>query len=223
VGTPSWAPSGARGVAARLLLLASYGALWWAAYTFINAHGADPARAIRFTRPCDVVPGVIQPWTAVVYVFGGLALPLLPFYYNWRWPQFRFVLTAYAVSAALAFVCYWVWPVNIVRPPFDGPGLGNWLMRQVVSADGDANCIPSSHVTYAVLAAILVGHGGAGRPIRVLTWALAAAVCATTVTTGQHYLLDVAGGGAAAVLGYVIARWLLPGRGAGVTGVLSAS
>jgi membrane-associated phospholipid phosphatase len=201
-----------RGVAVRLIVIALYWGIWWFGYTLTNAYGSEPNRTIRLVRPSDLVPGIIQPWTAIVYVFGGLALPLLPFYFNWDWPKLRFVLACYALSASLAFLSYCLWPVSIVRPSFEGSGPGSWLMRQVLSVDQEANCCPSSHVCYAVLAAILVPHGGARWPVSVLTGLLAAAVCVTTVTTGQHYLLDVAGGVAVAVASYVIVRLLLPGR-----------
>jgi membrane-associated phospholipid phosphatase len=195
-------------MAARALVVAAYFMIWSATYHITNAHGSDPVQTVHLTRPCDLVPGIIQPWTAVLYLAGGLVLPLLPFAYNWSWPKLRFVLACYAVSSTLAFLCYWAWPLGIVRPSFEGPGLGNWLMRQVVAVDGEANCFPSSHVLFAVLGALLVGHGGAGRPVRVAVWALAVAVCATTVTTGQHYFLDVAGGAAFALAGYGVARVL---------------
>jgi membrane-associated phospholipid phosphatase len=204
---PPKRPSGLQ-VAARLLLIAVCFLVWGVLYGLTNAYAADPSRTIRLVRPYDVVPGIIQPWTAVVYVFGGLALPLLPFRYNWDWPKLRFVLACYALSAAVAFLCYCLWPVSIARPPFDGPGLGSWLMRQVLSADREANCFPSSHACYAVLGAILVRHGGAGRVVSTLTWLLAAAVCVTTVTTGQHYVLDVAGGVAVAVASYGTVRFV---------------
>ena len=55
-----------------------------------------PTRAgpIHRVRPCDLWPEIIQPWTAVVYVFGGFLLPLLPFYYNWAWPKLRLFYSA---------------------------------------------------------------------------------------------------------------------------------
>jgi membrane-associated phospholipid phosphatase len=194
----------------RVIVIGAYFVLWYACYCFTNAWGSEPSRAIHLIRPCDLWPGMIQPWTAVVYVFGGFLLPLLPFYFNWAWPKLRFVLCCYTVCSLMAFLCYLLWPLSIVRPSFEGPGVGRWLMRQVLTVDNEANCFPSSHVYYAVLGAILVRHGGAGRWARWATYALAVAVCATTVTTGQHYFLDIAGGAAAAVLSYLITRALLP-------------
>ncbi len=203
-----------REAAARAAVVGCYFAVWSAVYSFTNAYASDPARTIHFVRPCDLAPDIIQPWTAFIYVFGGMVLPLLPFFYNWRWSKLWFVLACYVLSSAVAFVCYCVWPLGIVRPSFEGPGPGQWLMRQVVSIDQEANCFPSSHVYYALLGAILVWHGGASRLVRGATCLLAAAVCATTVTTGQHYVLDVAGGAAVAAASYVAVRFLLPDRGA---------
>src|SRR5665213_1010921 len=194
----------------RVMVIAAYSVLWYAGYFFTNAWGSEPSRAIHMVRPCDLWPEIIQPWTAIIYVFGGFFLPLLPCYYNWAWPKLRFVLVCYTICSVLAFSCYLVWPLSIDRPSFEGPGFGRWLMRQVLTVDNEANCFPSSHVYYAVLGAILVRHGGAGRLVRRATYVLAAAVCATTVTTGQHYFLDVAGGAAVAVLSYLITRALLP-------------
>jgi membrane-associated phospholipid phosphatase len=200
----SWPRASA--LAARVAVIAAYFVAWAVVYTFTNVRGSDPAVVIHLVRPCDLVPGIIQPWTAILYLAGGFVLPLLPFYYNGDWPKLWFVLACYTIASVLAFFCYWVWPVGIVRPPFEGPGLGRWLMRWVVEVDGEANCFPSSHVFFAVLGAMLVSHGGAHRPVQIVVWALAAAVCATTVTTGQHYFLDVAGGVAVALVGYGAAR-----------------
>jgi membrane-associated phospholipid phosphatase len=200
-----------RATVAKLAVIGVYFAVWWTVYAFTNSRTSDSARTVRFERPVDVFPDIIQPWTAVVYLGGGLALPLLPFLFNWSWPRVGFVLTCYAVASAVAFLCYWFWPVSIERPAFDGPGLGEWLMRTVVAVDEPANCFPSAHVLYAILGATLVGHGGASPPVRIATWLLAGAVAITTVTTGQHYFIDVAGGVGAALLGYGAARLLFRG------------
>jgi membrane-associated phospholipid phosphatase len=188
-------------------------AAWIVLYDRTNQHGADPIRTIHLKRPLDQVPGIIQPWTAVIYVFGGLAMPLLPFAFNWTWPRLTFVLLCYTLTSLLAFTCYWLWPLGIIRPVYLGNGIGEQLMRGVFSVDLEANCCPSSHTFYAILGAILVSHGGAGPVTRRLTWALAVAVCVTTVTTGQHYFIDILGGVVAALLGYTAARSLTAAAG----------
>jgi membrane-associated phospholipid phosphatase len=199
----------------KLAVILAFFAAWAILYDQTNRHGADPANTVRLTRPLDRFPGIIQPWTAVIYVFGGIALPVLPFLYNWSWPRLRFVLACYALSSLLAFACYWFWPLGMDRPSYRGDGLGDHLMRGVFAWDREANCFPSSHTFFAVLGAILVSDGGAGPVARRLTWALAVAVCATTVTTGQHYFIDIPGGVATSLFGFAAARELMPGAGRG--------
>lgn len=196
--------------AAKLAAVAAYFKLWWAAYTLTNGYGVASPRAVQFTRPIDVVPELFQPWTAVIYVFAGMALPLVPFYFYRSWRRLGFVLAVYAVTSGIAFACYLLWPVAIARPPFDGPGVGRWLMREVVAVDGAANCVPSSHTFYAVLAALLVGRAARSRAVRATVWVLAVAVCATTITTGQHYFADIFGGVAVSLVGYHGVRAVFP-------------
>lgn len=179
--------------------------LWFQTYKFFNDWGSRPGRAIRLARPCDVWPGLIQPWTAVIYLFGGGLIPFLPFVYNWGWEKLRVVLRAYVISSLISFTAYGLVPMSITRPPYEGSGLGERLMRWVLTVDNEANCCPSSHTTFAILAAILVAHGGAPRGVRAATWVLAVAICLTTITTGQHYFIDVPGGVVTAVVSYYAA------------------
>src|SRR5256885_1143842 len=74
-------------VALRVLVILCFFAAWWATYAWTNARGADPSRAVYLTPPRDLIPGILQPWTAVVYLAGGLALPVLPFFYYREWPR----------------------------------------------------------------------------------------------------------------------------------------
>jgi membrane-associated phospholipid phosphatase len=190
---------------------------WAVVYDRVNQHGADPARTIHFKiRPTDRFPWIIQPWTAVIYLFGGFALPVLPFALHRSWRGLRFVLTCYTLTSLIAFAVYWFFPLGIMRPVYTGDGLGERLMRGVFTWDLEANCFPSSHTFFAVLGALLVSVGGARPAVRRATWALAVAVCATTVTTGQHYFIDIAGGIVAALLGFSVARLLMPAHGAGM-------
>ena len=195
-------------IAARVTVVVAFFVAWSAVYDLTNVHGSTSGRAIQFASPCDLFSGLLQPWTAVIYLFGGVALPLVPFCFHWRWRGIRFVLMCYTIAAAITFAAYWLWPVRMDRPTFDGPDVGSRLMRWIQAVDQPANCCPSSHALFAVLGAILVAHGEAGTLTRTLTWVLAVAVCATTITTGQHYFVDVAAAVGVAAAAYAAARAL---------------
>jgi membrane-associated phospholipid phosphatase len=85
-------------------------------------------------------------------------------------------------------------------------------MLWVFAKDFPGNCFPSSHVFFATLGALLVSRREPRRAVRVATWALAVAVCITTITSGQHYLIDIPGGAAAALFGYTVGRKLTPAK-----------
>jgi membrane-associated phospholipid phosphatase len=190
---------------AQVAVIGLFFAIWAVLYDATNQHGSEPSRAVHLTRPVDRFPGIIQPWTAFVYLPGGVLLPLLPFAFDRSWRWVRFVLTGYGVAALLAAACYLAWPLAMQRPPFAGDDPGERLMRLVFVFDREANCFPSSHVYFAVLGALNVARVARQRWVIRATIVLAVAVCLTTVTTGQHYLVDIPGGIAAALLGDAVA------------------
>ena len=197
-------------VGGKVAVVGLYFVFWWAGYTITNEFGVQSPRSIALTRPVDLVPELFQPWTAIVYVGLGMALPLFPFYYYRTWPKLGFVLGTYSLTTAISFACYGIWPMTIARPSFDGPGVGRWLMREVVAVDGAANCVPSSHVFYAVLAGLLLDRAMRTTRCRILVWPGVVAVAITTITTGQHYFVDVLGGTVVAAVGYFSVRAALP-------------
>ncbi len=195
---------------ARLGLIVVFFILWWAIYGMLNERGVEPSRMQVFSRPCDFFPNIIQPWTSVIYLFGGLLLPAAPFFSYRGWRQLGFVLTCYSLASIPAFFCYWLWPVGIIRPKISGHSFGQEVLRAIYSWDQPANCFPSSHVFFAVLGAILLTRQSSGSLTKnIAVWTFAVAICITTITTGQHYFLDIAGGLMVALCGYYVASWII--------------
>ncbi len=192
----------------RLLAIAAFFALWFWVYSELNARGAQSPRAMTFQSPIERYPWLYQPWTAIIYVFGGYLICVVPFLWNWTGRWIRFVLTAYGIASVLAFICYAIWPVVMIRPDYAGEGVGVSLMRWVISVDDAANCLPSSHVLFAVLGPLLVARGKAQPWLRYGSWILGASICITTVTVGQHYFIDILGGVIVASAGYLGASLL---------------
>lgn len=196
-------------IIAKAVVVGAFFTVWSVVYGLVNAHVSAPERTIHLMPPSAQFPGIIQPWTALVYVFGGFALPVLPFCFDRSWRTILFALLSYGLGSVVSFACYWVWPISIERPEFDDPDPGSSLMRWLQTVDQPGNCCPSSHVLFAVLGALLVGRVGAGRIALAVTWLLAVAVCATTITTGQHYFFDIAGGATTALAAYLLTGRLI--------------
>ncbi|HEX4066210.1 MAG TPA: phosphatase PAP2 family protein [Acidobacteriaceae bacterium] len=68
---------------------------------------------------------------------------------------------------------------------------------------------PSFHVLLALLSAVALSSI---RRLRAVVWALAILMCLSTLTTGWHYLTDVAGGVALTLVTLLAVRAVLPSR-----------
>jgi membrane-associated phospholipid phosphatase len=209
-GSPLAGPSSHQKLSKAAVVIGFFGVWLWA-YDAVNAFAADPVRTIHLTSPASMFPWIIQPWTALIYLTGGVAFALVPFVYYASWRGIAFVMVCDCASTLLAFAIYWAWPVSMIRPEFSGATLGERLMRLIFLVDKPANCFPSLHVVFAVLGALLITRAGVGRAARWFWWTFAAAVSASTITSGQHYFIDLPGGAAVALAGYSLGCWFMRG------------
>lgn len=197
----------------KLAVVAGYYLVWFWAYDAINTFVTSPDRTFRLTSPAVIWPAIIQPWTAVIYLAGGAVFPAVPFLYHLKtWRGFASAMVRVSLTSLLSFAIYCAWPLSIVRPEFAGGTLGERIMLWVFSVDKAGNCFPSSHVYFSVLGALHVYSSGAGRVARWFWSLFALAVCITTVTTGQHYFIDIPAGVAVAEMGFHLGGWLMPFR-----------
>jgi len=200
--------------AAKTIVIGALAVAWWLAYTRINHWNAGRDRAVFLApRPADLFPWVIQPITAPIYV-GAVAVLLtwaLAIYFPspalWR------LIVAILIGTVIGFACFALWPLNIKRPPFSGDQFGERLMRAVFAWDESANCFPSFHAFFAVLCAIAIAAESESKLAVSVAWCLAVLVLATTITTGQHYLIDVPAGLGLAWFAFFLSGVLIPKSG----------
>ena len=142
------------------------------------------AAAIDLRPPQLLQPSLIDraipflPWTIAVYLsqFAFLFLTL-------RWQRDARVYVPMAVATLISCAIFVLYPTTIARPAVDSAAFdGLWLF------DVPENCFPSLHVSLAIIAA---AYWPRARWIGI-AWAIAIAV--STMTTKQHYFVDVAGG-----------------------------
>lgn len=111
---------------------------------------------------------------------------------------------AFILAAAIGLAIFVLWPTAVAResPGFDG--MTGLLWRWLYSVDTPANALPSLHVANTCLAAARLRRcGGAWRGIAP---AWAALIVLSTLTTKQHYAIDLAGGMALAAVCFVVVR-----------------
>jgi membrane-associated phospholipid phosphatase len=116
----------------------------------------------------------------------------------------RKTLTYYAmlITTAIAFLFFIFLPTKIPHQIIHAEGLTGSLWRGLYLTDTPQNCFPSLHVALAILAAnalvIINKYWRIAAPI----WATL--ICISTLTTKQHYLIDILGG-----IGVAMASWFI--------------
>jgi membrane-associated phospholipid phosphatase/protein-S-isoprenylcysteine O-methyltransferase Ste14 len=109
------------------------------------------------------------------------------------------------LSMGLVFPLFLALPFVAPPRPFVPTSLPGELLAFERSVDTSACAFPSFHVVFAIFAAAAFAE--TWPRARVLCWAWAAGVAIACVATGMHSVLDVVGGGAAALL-VIRARWV---------------
>ncbi len=119
----------------------------------------------------------------------------------------RFIYAFFSILVACVLV-FWIWPTTISRDLFPLPETLDPVTYAVFSAlrrvDSPANCFPSFHVGSVFLSCFLISNEGRRKFLFFLVWATAIAL--STLTTKQHYFVDVVSGFGMAVILYFVFR-----------------
>jgi membrane-associated phospholipid phosphatase len=110
------------------------------------------------------------------------------------------------VLAGIAgLIIFTLLPTSVVRPLPSAGGATGVLWRLLFSVDTMVNALPSLHVANTCLAAIALASRS--RAWRIIVPAWAAMIVLSTLTTKQHYAIDVPGGLLLAAICYAIVRF----------------
>lgn len=155
----------------------------WIALYEITIHSPVPGIAFRLPFE-DGLP--IWPETAIVYQSIYVAVAAAPWFARSRRDLRRLMISVW-VASAVVFPFYWVLPSTAPRRPMAGD---HWIAR-VLRFERDTYpplaAFPSFHALWAVFLARL------WRP-RWVGIAYAAAISLSCITTGMHYIADIAAG-----------------------------
>lgn len=172
--------------------------------------GADFARHQK--EPIDIpldhaIPFI--PETVWIYLPGYVSVFLLCTYAVRNRRSFQGILLgifAMQVTAVLFFILY---PVTGPRPSHLAAD-GSWTTAFVLwlwKIDPAVNTFPSLHVGHSTMVAAATTHSN--RRLGLLAWAIAIGVWISTLTTRQHYIIDLPGGWLVGMLGIMVWRtWL---------------
>lgn len=116
-------------------------------------------------------------------------------------------LYSMAVASLVSFCVFFFYPTTLPRSPVETEGLTAQAFQFLYSIDTDSNCLPSLHVALACLVALGVAEERSRFRAYAIIWA--GLICISTMTTKQHYFLDVIAGVCVAFVCRAIAkRWL---------------
>lgn len=112
------------------------------------------------------------------------------------------VIYGLVLAAIIGVVIFTLWPTSVMRQSSSFDGATGFLWHLLFSVDTTFNALPSLHVANTCLAAIaLWPRRGLGRII-VPVWATM--IILSTLTTKQHYAIDVPGGLLLAAICFVL-------------------
>ena len=183
-----------------------FGAAFGAIYGLASRDYRSRSDLFDVSLPLDALVPFVPLW-ALAYV--AVAPLLLVTAWVLRTPgrtlPFLAAITLQLVIGALCFLAFPVAPPAIPAMPAGTLAAGLFALADAINLTG--NFMPSLHVALAVSSA-WAASAHVRWPGKAALWLWALAICASTLFTYQHWLLDVAGGAllAAAVMGIAYPR-----------------
>lgn len=178
--------------------------LVWILYFTSNQQTVWPAHPLPLTPVDRLTP--LLPWTGWIYSLIYL-FPLLPAALAREGEEVDELVRAFVAMTAMCSAAFFLFPTAYPRPPMPLDGTESVTLTVVRLLDTPRNCFPSQHVAAAFLSALFARRHG--KALGAASFALAAAISVSTLTTKQHYLWDVIAGFAVACAAY---RWGVSAR-----------
>jgi membrane-associated phospholipid phosphatase len=181
----------------RLAIAAGTVVLNAAIYLVPNRLQLLPARLLPWTPLDAAVPFV--PQTVWLYLSDYVLVAIAFLLCRTRSEVKRFAVGYYLVICAAAAV-HFLWPTRFPRELFAAAGdtASAAVLSVLWQIDSPASCLPSMHVAQSYFAALSLWWRGPWLRAGWLLWATLVAL--STLTTKQHYAVDVAAGLALGVL-----------------------
>lgn len=130
------------------------------------------------------------PWTVVIYL--SLFLQGIVLYWKVDKKVFPGIFKLLAMIMTTHIVAFLLSPTEYPRGDYDSENFFLELFRLV---DSPGNCFPSLHVGTALVFAICYQYGVKenSRTLIILFWIWSIMIILSTLTTKQHYIMDIIG------------------------------
>jgi hypothetical protein len=187
----------------RLLFVLVWTGILFTGYLLTNHFQMFKPSLLPETFIDKVIP--FLPWTVIPYLLLILGMYLFVFI-NHR-QDFFTALIALTIAMLLNYVVYTFFPTTFDRPASPESGFALPVYLWLTSIDSPANCLPSNHITTAAVGCwYLMQHRKGSRGPLLILFPLFAM---TTLTTKQHYFVDIPSGMATAFIGIILGNLLI--------------
>ena len=164
---------------------------------------ANREHFIFSSRLDEQIPFV--PWTIIIYL-GCYVFWIMNYIIGCRQDRdraFRF-MSADFFAKLVCLLCFLIFPTTNIRPVIEGNSIWEELMRLLYHVDAADNLFPSMHCLTSAFCFIAVkGNEKVPKWYKTASFLMAASICASTLTTRQHVLIDVIAGVALSELSWL--------------------
>lgn len=151
-----------------------------------------------------------MPIFIIPYLLATLAFIFVPLYFYFRldFAKTRMYLVTQIIASLISYVVFFIYPTSVLREPINGNGVFDNALRWLYSTDRPSAAFPSGHVFQSIIIAYFFWqYFPETRPFIII---LLPIVIASTVLLKQHYLPDIPGGLAVALIAIIISKYSLP-------------
>lgn len=164
-----------------------------------NARGHIHSLEMPIDDRIPVLPAFVFPYLSI---YALLALSI------WRFLKaetriFTIAALAIGLDLVLSYLVFLSYQTQVERPVILGSDISSDILRWVYSVDKPFNAFPSLHTSISTLLVLLWRKAGSRLQPIIALWA--ALIIASTLLTKQHYIADVLGGIAVALVSYYCA------------------
>lgn len=187
----------------------TFGYLFFSCFYWFSGHfHLFPPQLLSLSFIDKVIPFI--PESILVY-FSQFLFLFLALWLNSDAKERSIAYYAMIFATLIAISIYLIYPLEFPRPAVYVSGIMGILWKILYVTDSPANCFPSLHVAFALLATkLLVTKEGYWYWLAPI-WAIM--ICISTLTTKQHYFIDLIGGVVLAIISWFLINALFRGRG----------
>jgi len=184
----------------RNLLLCGGVYLYWMVFYNLTNHFPlrEPALLPLFSFE-ESVP--LIPMTVWIYL-SAFIQPLGAVWVLYRRPTLQEAARMMGAMITLSCLVFVLFPTTMARPPFQVADLSTRMLAFLQSVDQPTNCFPSLHVSVCIACALATWMERRLMGGMMLLWA--GLIALSTLTTKQHYMLDIIGGTAVVLFFFLL-------------------